>query len=123
MSKRSERWWVGLLWLGLVAGPVVNAAEADAVTVLNPRGIPPAIDLIPMAPRLESLNGKTVYFVDDGFLGGDVLLNEMMGWFGRNQPEVKTVFRKKAGGFAAEDPKLWAELKDQADAVVMATGH
>ncbi len=77
-----------------------------------------------MAQRPASLSGKTVYFVDDGFQGGDLLLKEMIGWFNRNMPDVKTEFRKKGGGgFDSEDPKLWAEIKEKGDAMIMATGH
>ena len=76
-----------------------------------------------MAARPNTLDGKTVYFVDDGFLGGDLLLKEMIAWFEKNMPGVKTQFRKKTGGFTAEDPALLAEIKEKGDAMVMATGH
>ncbi len=97
--------------------------SAAKIVALNPRGTPPPIELIPMAPRPASLDGKTVYFVDDGFQGGDLLLKEMIGWFNRNMPNVKTEFRKKAGGFDGPDPKLYAEIQEKGDAMVMATGH
>ena len=61
---------------------------------LNPRGVPPPITLIPMAPRLATLDGKTVYLVDTGFHGSDALLEQVAGWFSRNQPSVTTVFRR-----------------------------
>ncbi|MCC6203277.1 MAG: hypothetical protein IT494_09765 [Gammaproteobacteria bacterium] len=121
---------IGALCLSLVTGYSAQAAQREAqaggtakVTGLNPRGTPPPIPLHAMAPRLESLDGKTVYFVDDGFQGGDLLLQEMIGWFNRNMPNVKTVFRKKAGGFDGPDPALYAEIKEQGDAMIMATGH
>jgi hypothetical protein len=101
----------------------VSTVSESKITGLNPRGTPPPIPLIPMAPRPASLDGKTVYFVDDGFQGGDILLKEMIGWFSRNMPNVKTEFRKKAGGFDGADPKLWAEVKEKGDAMIMATGH
>jgi hypothetical protein len=100
-----------------------SAPSAGKITALNPLGNPPPITLIPMAQRSATLDGKTIYFVDDGFLGGEILLKEMIGWFGKNMPKVRTEFRKKAGGFAAEDPPLWAEIKEKGDAMVMATGH
>ena len=125
MMKMRTTWlMIAALFLGFSTLLKAQAADDSQITVYNPRGIPPAIELIPMANRLESLDGKTIYFVDDGFLGGDILLNEMIQWFARNKPEVKTVFRKKGGmGFAAEDPELWAEMKEKADGMVMATGH
>jgi len=92
-------------------------------TVLSPLGTPPAIKLSAMAPRLNSLDGKTIYIVDDGFVGGDVLLKEMAAWFTRNMPSVNAVYRRKAGGFPDEDPALWAEIKAKGDAVIMGVGH
>jgi hypothetical protein len=90
---------------------------------LNPRGVPPPIHLIPMAPRLATLDGQTVYLVDTGFHGSDALLEQVAGWFSRNQPSVTTVFRRKAGPYAEDDPKLWAEIKAKGNAVIMAIGH
>jgi hypothetical protein len=100
-----------------------NAIE-QKITVLSPRGKPPAIQLQPMARRLDTLDGKTVYLVNDGYLGTDLLLGEMQAWFKANMPKVNTVYKLKGGGgFTAEDPALWAEIKAKADAVVMGMGH
>jgi hypothetical protein len=101
---------------------VANSGEPK-LTVLNPRGLPPPITLIPMAPRLSTLDGKTVYLVSDGFPGADAFLNQVSIWFKKNMPEVKTVYRLKAGGFADDDPKLNAEIKANGQAVIMAIGH
>ncbi len=132
MSRQSTGYLIGVLCLSLLSGYPVRYSQAQPnkvgtaemrISALNPLGNPPPIKLIPMAARLNSLDGKTVYFVDDGFLGGDLLLKEMIAWFAKNQPNVKTQFRKKTGGFNAEDPQLWAEIKEKGDAMVMATGH
>ena len=93
------------------------------ITAVNPKGMPPAIQLIPMAPRLTSLDGKTVYLVDTGFHGSDMLLQQIEAWFKRNMPQVTTVFRRKAGPYAQDDPALWKEIKAQGNAVIMAVGH
>jgi hypothetical protein len=92
-------------------------------TVLSPLGAPPAIQTLAMAPRPDRLDGKTIYIVDDGFVGGDVLLKEMAAWFNQNMPTVNVVYRRKAGGFPDEDPPLWAEIKAKGDAVIMGLGH
>jgi hypothetical protein len=107
------------------AAPRGNPAAAvePKLTVLSPLGIPPAIKLLAMAPRLHALDGKTIYIVDDGFVGGDVLLKEMAAWFNRNMPNVNVLYRRKAGGFPDEDPALWAEIKAKGDAVIMGLGH
>jgi hypothetical protein len=102
-------------------------AAASSVTGklvgLNPRGTPPPIHLIPMAPRLNNLDGKTIYLVDVGFHNGDNFLHQIQIWFQKNMPSVKTVYRRKAGSYAEDDPKLWAEIKAEGNAMIMAIGH
>lgn len=93
------------------------------IEVVNPRGFPPAIKLIPMAPRVASLDGKTIYLVSDGFEGADRFLNQIAIWFQKNMPSVKTIYRLKAGGLAGDDPKLWGEIKANGAAMIMAYGH
>jgi len=99
-----------------------TAAQPN-VEGLNPKGTPPPIELIPMAPRLGSLDGKTVYLVDTGFPGGGFLLLEIQGWFQRNMATVNTVFKRKAGPYAEDDPALWKEIKEKGHAAIMAVGH
>ncbi len=94
------------------------------LTAVSPKGTPPAVQLYSMAARASSLDGKTIYVVDaTGFFGSNTLLEKMQGWFQQNMPSVKTVFRKKAGIYGADDPKLWAEIKANAYATIMAIGH
>ncbi len=100
----------------------LHAQEAK-ITAMNPKGTAPPIRLVPMAPRLSTLDGKTVYFVDVRYVGADVFLKEMMSWFSRNLPKVKLEFRQKAGAYAESDPALWEEIRQKGDAVIMAIGH
>jgi hypothetical protein len=106
-----------------------NQAQAQGktveqkITVLSPMGIPPAIQLKTMAPRLDTLDGKTVYLVNDGYLGTDILLKEMEDWFKTNMPKVNIVYKRKFGFFTSEDPFLWAEIKEKGHAMVMGMGH
>ena len=94
------------------------------ITVLNPLGTPPPIKLKNMAPRLNTLDGKTIYIVDDGFVGGDNLLLEMQEWFKANYPKANFVFKRKGGGgFDVEDPALWAEMKEKANGIIIGLGH
>jgi hypothetical protein len=94
------------------------------ITVLNPLGTPPPIKLKNMAPRLDTLDGKTIYIVDDGFIGGDNLLLEMVEWFKTNYPKTTVVFKRKGGGgFESEDPALWAEMKEKANGIIIGLGH
>jgi hypothetical protein len=105
------------------AGAAPVSYGSVKVDALNPRGTPPPIQLIPMAPRLSTLDGKTVYLVSDGFPGADHFLDQISIWFKKNMPSVTTVYRLKKGGFADDDPALWAEIKAKGNAVIMAIGH
>jgi hypothetical protein len=106
------------------ASPLASSSSSEPkLSVLSPMGTPPPIKLLGMAPRPKSLNGKTVFFVDDGFPGTDVLMKEMVEWFNQNVPGVTAVYRLKSGGFPQVDPALWAEIKAKGDAVVMGVGH
>ena len=128
------------LWIGLLLAlsvptaaaqqhdkPAKNgkaAAPGDAhFQALNPKGSPPPVKLIPMAPRLDTIHGKTIYLVDTGFMSGGVLLQQMQIWFNKNYPDVTVVFRKKAGSYMEDDPPLWKEIKEKGNAAIMAIGH
>ena len=47
------------------------------ITVMNPVGYPPKITPKPMAPRLDSLDGKTVYLVDPRFDDSGLFLHQV----------------------------------------------
>jgi len=93
------------------------------ITVLSPMGTPPPIQLKPMAPRLDTLDGKTIYVVDQGYLGTDNLLKEMIVWFEREFPKTKFVFKRLDRTMGGQTPTLWAEIKEKGDAMVMGLGH
>lgn len=114
----------------LLASNMVAAQQSGSAalteplyTVLNPIGIAPAIERKAMAPRPESLDGKTVYLVDVTFNGGDLFLQEMQKWMAANMPETKAVFRIKKGVYAADDPELWREIQAVDGLMIMAIGH
>ncbi len=97
--------------------------ESKKITVMNPMGYPPKIEQIGMAPRLDSLDGKTVYLVDCRFDDGDILFEQMHDWFRENMPQVNVVFVHKSGTHGQDDPRLYEDIKQNADAVVLGTGH
>jgi hypothetical protein len=102
----------------------VKAKAADPIlTVLNPLGTPPPLELKSMAPRLNTLDGKTIYIVDDGYPGSDNLLLEMEKGFKETYPKTNFHYVKKSTFMSQPDPALWAEMKEKADAMVIALGH
>jgi hypothetical protein len=131
MKRHSLAAVMAAFFLGLIISSPVLTGQAQAaapcdekITVLTPLGTPPNITLKKMAPRLTTLEGKTIYVVDDGFVGGDNLLYEMIDWFKANYPKTNVIYKRKGGmGFEAEDPALWAEMKEKADAIIIGLGH
>lgn len=105
----------------------LSSEKLKLTTVLNPeiQGIK-AVELLPLAPRLDTLNGKTVYLVDVGFggdAGGYSLLTEIQKWFAKHYPQMNTVLKRKTGSFGADAPDVWQEIKAKGDAMIMAVGH
>jgi len=101
----------------------ISRAQEPKVTVLNPLGQPPAIERVPMAPRISDLRGKTIYIVDIGFSGTHQLLTELQDLLKERYPETTWLLRNKIGTYFNDDPKLWAEIKEKGHAMIMGVGH
>jgi len=146
----SGRHWVWLIVVAFILTLFTGCKKDAKLTVLDPRGQPSGIfgrvgaagagmmanrnpdtqptlshdELVPlrMAPRLDSLDNKTIYLVDTGFAGGKEFLEEVQKWFSENMPSVKTVVHIKSGNAFVDSPELWPELKKKADGVVFGVG-
>ena len=97
--------------------PAQNARNAAAsndklISVLNPAVADKLAERVPLTPRLDTLEGKTIYLVDTNYegLGRTPVLEEMRAWFARNMPGVRIIFKLKSGNYAADDPALWKEI-------------
>jgi len=95
----------------------------EKISVLNPLGQPPPIKLEPMAPRLETLAGKTVYVVDVKFPNSRTFAEELMRALKETHPGTNWIYREKAGSYFDDDPPLWAEIKANGHGMVQLTGH
>jgi hypothetical protein len=108
-----------------------SAASANSpvvmpkITVFNPMGTPPPITLVSQAPRPGTLEGKTVYFINTGYIGTDRLMSEMMDWFKANYPKTNIVYKdnKSGAGLAEISKPLWTEISEKGDAVIVGLGH
>jgi hypothetical protein len=98
-------------------------AQESEITVLNPLGQPPAIARVPMAPRLTKLEGKTIYIVDIGFTDTHQFFTEMQKLLRERYPTTKWIVRTKIGTYFDDDPKLWSEIKEKGDGMIMGVGH
>jgi len=95
----------------------------DKLNVLNPVGCPPKITARPLAPRLSSLQGKTLYLVDCRFDDSDVFLKQMQQWFVEHMPSVRTVVKPISSVYLKDDPATWEEIKTHGHAAVVGVGH
>jgi hypothetical protein len=99
-----------------------TAADEAKIAVLNPRGTPPPIRLVPMAPRLDTLDGKTIYVINIGF--GDTFLPEVQKVLAEKYPKTNWIFKRKGGrDYFDDDPKLWNEIKEKGNGMIMGVGH
>jgi hypothetical protein len=121
---------IGLFCSFQIAGSGVYAQAKKAatkpaamakITVLNPMGTPPPIQAKAMAARLDTLDGKTIYFVNTGYIGTDRLMAEMMDWFKKNYPKTNLVLR--SGSMTSITPALQTEIAEKADAAIVGLGH
>jgi hypothetical protein len=93
------------------------------LTVLNPVGFPPRVVRKPFAPRLSSLDGRTVYLVDCRFDDSDVFLGQLQGWFAERMPAVRTVVKRLSSVYLQDDPATWEEIKSRGHAAILGVGH
>ena len=90
--------------------------------VYQPRDTAEALGAMKMAPRLDSLEGKTVFLVNTGFAGGKEFMEELQGWFTNHRPEIKIELRNKKTSMFTDEPELWKEIKENGDAAILGVG-
>ena len=118
--------------IGLLCSfPAPNQAQAQAkktavpaaakITVLSPLGTAPPVTVKPMAEPLSTLDGKTIYLVNTGFVNTERLMEEFKKWFQANYP--KTTIVDQRAGMSNLPAALKKELQEKADGVIFALGH
>ena len=95
----------------------------NTLPVLNPIGFAPRITRKALAPRLDTLDGKTVYLVDCRFDDSDVFLRQMQAWFAQHMPAVRTVFKPISSVYLNDDPATWEEIRARGHAAIVGVGH
>jgi hypothetical protein len=93
------------------------------IITLNPIGFAPKVTRKPLAPRLDTLEGKTVYLVDCRFDDSDIFLKQMQAWFAERMPGLRTVFKPISSVYLNDDPDTWNEIKARGDAAILGVGH
>ena len=92
------------------------------IRVHDPRGIPPEVIGKRLAPRLESLEGKTIYLVDCLFDNSAVFVDELGQWFGEHLPGTG-VRMQRPREIWVDDPELRARIEADGDAAILGVGH
>ena len=102
---------------------LIKTDSPSQINVYNPLGFPPKITKKLPAPRLGSLDGKTIYLVDCRFDDLIELLKQIEDWFRRRMPGVKTKLVSLGSYYGNDDAKLWDEIKANGDAAIFGVGH
>jgi hypothetical protein len=114
---------IGICLLTSLFITCTQKSEQRVITVLNPVGSPSPTPLIPMAPRIDTLDGKTIYIVDVMYPLTHQLFEEIQKVFSERYPRTTWVVKSKAGTYFDNDQKLWDEIKDKAQGVIIGVGH
>ncbi len=113
--------WLATLTLLLIA-VFSTAYSAEKIRVLNPTPPNRMVDRVPLAPRLDTLEGKTIFLVDIGWGGPQAapsIYAEMKAWFALNMPSVKVEIRQIKGSYMQDQPELWKEIKEKGHAAMI----
>lgn len=149
MEKRRNIWskttWCFAFTILAVCFGLVKAGTSQAteqITVLNPRANLPAIKAVPLARRLTSLEGKTVYVngSDANMNAGLEIMLMVARELAQNVPDVKVVYLSDRYGDVTADSvvpsvriaknptdahhlDIFKEAEQKADAVVTGLGY
>ncbi len=100
---------------------VSTAYSSEKIRVLNPTPPNRMVDRVPLTPRIDTLEGKTIFLVDIGWGGPNAapsIYEEMKAWFAQNMPSVKIEVRGIKGFYMQDQPELWKEISEKGDAAM-----
>ena len=123
MQNRINRSLIGCFLVMSLFGIYAAQAQEATITVLNPLGQRPSLMSVPMAPRPNSLDGKTIYIVSIRFVYTEPFFEELTKLLRERYPKTTWVPREKTGEYPQDDPKLWAEIKEKGDGMIHFIGH
>ncbi len=114
-------WSLALIILLLAVCSTAYSSEKK-LRVLNPTPPNRMVDRIPLIPRLDTLEGKTIFLVDIGWGGPQAapsIYKEIKAWFAQNMPSVKVEVRKIKGSYMMDQPELWKEISEKGHAAMV----
>jgi hypothetical protein len=104
-----------LVFIFLTSG----AAQAQTIRALDPRGIAPAVERIPLSRRLARINGARIYIVmswptNSAF---DNVVNDLVPLLKERGAKEITV-KPRNVRYSEDDPQLWDEMRQKCDAFI-----
>ncbi|MGB7102722.1 MAG: hypothetical protein WBD95_28680 [Xanthobacteraceae bacterium] len=93
----------------------------ELLTVHDPRGYPPKVAGKRLAPRLQSLDGKTVYLVDCLFDNSAAFMEQLRQWFAEHLPAIATRIIRPRESWE-DDPDMRARIVADGHAAILGVG-
>jgi hypothetical protein len=83
--------------------------SSEKLRVLNPTPPNRMVDRVPLTPRLDTLEGKTIFLVDIGWGGPEAA------------PSIykEVEVRRIKGSYMQDQPELWKEISENGDAAMI----
>jgi hypothetical protein len=94
---------------------------SEQITVHDPRGYPPKVVGKRLAPRLSTLDGKTIYLVDCLFDNTDVFIEQLRQWFAERLPAVNTRIIRPSKTWS-DDEEMRKVIAADGDGAILAVG-
>ena len=95
---------------------------AEKLTVHDPRGYPPQVTGKPLAPRLESLEGKPVYLVDCLFDNSEAFVDQLQRLVRRAHARPSRPGSSSRARAGSTTPRCAPQIQADGDAAVLAVG-
>jgi len=117
-----KKLWPAVVVFLLIAVCSTAYSSEKKLRVLNPTPPNRMVDRVPLIPRLDTLEGKTIFLVDIGWGGPQAapsIYKEIKAWFAQNMPSVKVEVRSVKGSYMADQPELWKEISEKGHAAMV----
>ena len=107
--------------------PAADRQEMVYTDIMNPMAQQKLEwDMIPLGERPSTLEGKTVYIINQrwgGTQAHEPLLMAIKKWLEDNIRHIQVVYRPKLGSYLVNDVDLWKEVGEKADAAIIGVPH
>ncbi len=97
-----------------VAPESSSAVGNDLVTVMNPAIANKLATRVPLAPPIDTLEGKTLYMINLSWEGPDAanyFYGAMREWLDKHYSGIKTIVKVTAEGMFGTDAAIMKEIK------------